>query len=81
MMSANPVVRRIAPLAFAASLCLGAAACGSSSNTGPNDTPAVTSHAATTPASTATPTTPAPTTAPTTPAPTTTAPKTGGAGF
>ena len=67
--SARTVVRRIAPIACVALLGVGAAACGSSSNTGTHDSPT-----ATTAPSGATP-------APATPAPATTAPQSGGAGF
>ena len=41
-MSLNKVARRIAPIAVAATLCLGATACGSTSKLSPNNAPAVT---------------------------------------
>ena len=69
VVSARKVVWRIAPIACVALLGVGAAACGSSSNTGTHDAPTVT----TVPASAAA--------APATAAPATTAPQSGGAGF
>jgi hypothetical protein len=72
--SVNSVVRRFAPIAIAASLCFGAAACGSTGNNGTNNAPTGTKPAAITPSGATTP-------APTTVAPTTTAPQSGGAGF
>lgn len=73
MMSVNRVVRRLAPIACAAALCLGAAACGATSKVVPNNAPAVTVQSGAT--------TPGGATTTTKPAPTTTAPQTGGAGF
>ena len=65
-MSADKMVRRLAPIAFAATLCLGAAACGSTNKVSPNNGPTTTVQ---------------PGASTTVPAPTTTAPKSGGAGF
>ena len=63
--SANKVVRRLAPMALVATLCLSVAACGSTTKVSPNNAPAVTTPGAAT----------------TVPAPTTTGPQSGGAGF
>ena len=65
-MSLNKVVRRLAPIAFAATLCLGVTACGSTDKLSPNNAPAVTVPGASTVPATS---------------PVTTAPQSGGAGF
>jgi hypothetical protein len=67
----NTMKRLLAPVAVAATLCLGAAACGSTSKVVPNNAPTTTVQTnGTTPAGSNT-----------TVAPTTTAPQSGGAGF
>ena len=56
-MSGNRMVRRLAPFALAATLCFGAAACGSTSKVNTNNAPTTTVHSG---GSTPAPTTTAP---------------------